>query len=79
MIIKFYTFFGLNMHVYCIGPIKSTFLYGDKLYNLWFTAQKVATQNFELVWALNILEHVKDWLIFFLPFCVHESKLFSNS
>lgn len=22
----------------------------------------------------NILEHVKDWLIFFLPFCVHDSQ-----
>lgn len=22
----------------------------------------------------NILEHVKDWLIFFPPFCVHDSQ-----
>lgn len=42
------------MHVYYIGPIKSTLVYGDKHYtcNLLFTAQKVATLSYKLVWVL---------------------------
>lgn len=40
------------MHVYYIGPIKSTLVYGDKHFNLLFTAQKVATLSYKLVWVL---------------------------
>lgn len=42
------------MHVYYIGPINSTLVYGDKHYNLHvlFTAQKVATLSYKLVWVL---------------------------